>query len=137
MGERGKYNTRQRDEIISYMKTIAGTHITVSEIVEHFSQSGKKIGATTVYRHLARLIDEGRVKKYTLGGSDASCYEYIENGSRCCKPDCYHLKCEKCGRLIHLDCRELSKIQTHILDAHGFQLNMFRTVLYGVCKECR
>ena len=50
---------------------------------------------------------------------------------------CFHCKCEKCGKLIHLHCEELQEIQSHLLGEHGFQLDPRRTVLYGLCEGCR
>ncbi|MBQ2313937.1 MAG: hypothetical protein II187_03455, partial [Treponema sp.] len=41
-----------------------------------------------------------------------------------------------CGKLFHLECRELEDIQRHLAAGHGFALNPFRTVFYGLCSEC-
>ena len=50
---------------------------------------------------------------------------------------CYHCKCEKCGKLIHLHCDELDGLQSHIRGEHGFEINSMRTVFYGLCDACR
>ena len=39
--------------------------------------------------------------------------------------------------LIHLDCRELQEIREHLLEEHGFAWDAGRTVLYGICGNCR
>ena len=52
-------------------------------------------------------------------------------------PVCFHCKCEKCGKLIHLECTELSLIGEHLREEHGFSIDHARTVFYGTCNECR
>lgn len=134
---RGTYNTRQRDEILSYLKSIRGSHVTVNEICAHFKEQGVRVGTTTVYRYLERLEQEGLVTKYHIDAGSAACFEYIERETECHHPVCYHLKCESCGRLIHLKCHEMSSVEEHILQKHGFLLNARKTVLYGLCEDCR
>ena len=69
MEKKSKYNTKQRDLIISYLKTVPGKHVTAGEICEHFEGIGVNIGVSTVYRQLDRLVDEGAVKKFTAGSA--------------------------------------------------------------------
>ena len=45
-------------------------------------------------------------------------------------------QCEKCGKLIHLECDFVSELQVHVQSEHGFTIDPLRTVFYGVCKEC-
>jgi Na/Pi-cotransporter len=96
---------------------------------------GENIGTTTVYRQLERLVDEGCVKKYFMDGSSAAYFEYVDHAD-CGHEACFHCKCSKCGKLIHLHCHEMEAIQTHIFAHHGFQLDSVKTVLYGVCESC-
>ena len=49
----------------------------------------------------------------------------------------FHLKCEKCGTLIHLECHDLEQLSSHLMAEHGFALDPFRTVFYGLCENCR
>ncbi|MBR1724471.1 MAG: hypothetical protein IJ723_05575, partial [Ruminococcus sp.] len=67
--------------------------------------------------------------------SGSACYEYLDVGG-CQKCDCYHFKCTGCGRLIHLECREVDHILSHLEQSHGFKLDPVRTVFYGCCAEC-
>ena len=48
-----------------------------------------------------------------------------------------HLKCEKCGKLLHLQCDMLEHIDAHLEEDHGFLLDTKRTVFYGICGDCR
>ena len=127
------YHTRQGQSVLDYMKSLEGDHVTVNQVVRHFEDADEAVGQTTVYRHLEKLAAEGRIRKYVMGGKSA-CYQYINNEKNC--REHFHLKCERCGSLIHVDCDFLDEISQHLVDRHHFQMNMLKTVFYGTCKKC-
>ncbi len=131
------YKTRQRELLLTYLRSLPGEHVTAGDICEHFRGCGCGIGQTTVYRQLDRLVEEGLVKKYVFDGSTPACYEFVDDGENCSEESCFHCKCEVCGRLIHLHCEELAGIAAHLRAHHGFELSPLRTVFYGVCEDCR
>ena len=131
-----QYKTKHRDELTGYLETIPGQHITVSEICAHFKEQGNPIGTTTVYRHLERMVDEGLVKKYIIDANSPACFEYVSKREEAMIDTCFHCKCERCGRLIHLHCEDLIGLQEHLAAAHHFHVNPMRTVFYGLCDEC-
>lgn len=135
--QKGRYNTKQRYELLSYLQSVAGQHIIVSDICKYFSDKGSKVGTTTIYRHLEKMVDEGIVKKYILDSTTAACFEYVEKHDKCNKNGCTHLKCTNCGKLIHLHCNDIRAIEKHIFEEHNFKIDMTRTVLYGLCEECQ
>lgn len=136
MNRKSQYKTKQYKEILSYLAMLKGSHLTAKDIFEHFQEHGERIGITTVYRQLERMVNEGAVKKYTIDNNTSSCFEYV--GTEDIKDQrYYHCKCEQCGKLIHLECNELSEIKNHVLQCHGFQIDSLRTVIYGLCEECR
>ena len=49
----------------------------------------------------------------------------------------FHLKCLRCGQLIHMDCRLMKEMQKHIETDHGFLVDSGKSVLYGLCPKCR
>jgi Fur family ferric uptake transcriptional regulator len=116
------------------MAALGGGHVTVNQIVRHFGNREAAIGQTTIYRHLEKLVNDGKIRKYLLTEGGGACYQYIDAGKNC--REHFHLKCEQCGRLIHLDCDKLDRIRRHILREHDFQINMLKTTFYGKCKEC-
>ncbi len=130
------YKTKQRGELIEFLETNSGKHITVSDVCEHFKAGGKNIGTATVYRQLEKMVDDGLVNKYIVDINSPACFEYIANDKGHRKEQCYHCKCEKCGKLIHLHCDDMVELQKHLLDEHDFVLNPARTVFYGLCSEC-
>ena len=50
--------------------------------------------------------------------------------------DCILLKCERCGRIEHLDCSHLGELYSHLLSEHHFVINPRRTLFYGLCQAC-
>ncbi len=136
MGRKTQYKTKQMTELLNFLKSTQGTHVTVNDICHHFENEGISVGTTTVYRNLEKMVKEGLVAKYIVEGTSSACFEYIGTKENCMQPVCYHCKCEKCGKLIHLKCNEVDSLIQHIIKHHGFEINALRTVFYGICKEC-
>ncbi|WP_034784882.1 Fur family transcriptional regulator [Eubacterium xylanophilum] len=134
---RSKYKTKQRDVILSYLKTVPGQHITASDACLYFKEQGIAIGQSTIYRQLENLVDEGILNKYIIDANTPACFEYIQREEHCDHDVCFHCKCEKCGKLIHMHCDELKEIGEHLMSHHEFKLDPKRTVFYGVCEDCR
>lgn len=130
------YKTRQMEELVSYMQSVKGNHVTVNDISDHFKSVGIEVGITTIYRHLEKMVKEGTVVKYVIESSSSACFEYVGEGQNE-SSQCYHCKCEVCGKLIHMHCHEVAGLSQHMLDHHGFAVDMTRTVFYGICDECR
>ena len=138
VNSKSQYKTKQRAELLGYLASRPGEHVTAKDICQHFEEKGHHIGVTTVYRQMERMVEEGLVNKYILDGTTSACYEYIsgdehEHGAK----QCYHCKCEKCGKLIHMYCEEIEMLFKHIQDEHEFVIDPRRTVLYGLCDSCR
>lgn len=90
-----------------------------------------------MYRQLDRMVEQGLVAKYVVDGTSSACFEYLGHDEHCHKHICFHCKCEKCGKVIHLECGEMTHLGEHMLADHGFQWDFTRTVFYGICEECR
>lgn len=137
MSGRGTYKTKQHDEILNYIKTIEGEHFNVCDIYDHFKEEGQNIGTATIYRQLEKLVDEGNAIKYTLDPGTPACFEYVNPGNHLKRKTCFHLRCEICGRLTHMNCGELQGLASHLENEHGFRINAMRTVFYGICSDCQ
>ena len=136
MNKRSRYNTKQREILLGYFASVPGVHVTASDICGHFKAQGVAIGQSTIYRQLERLVTEGIIKKYNIDVNSPACFEYIEPEAAETTEICFHCKCEKCGKVIHLHCDELNEIQAHLIAEHHFRLNPVRTVFYGICPQC-
>ena len=137
MVQRVQYKTKQMNELLSYLKTVQGSHVTVNDICGYFKEKGISVGTTTVYRQLERMVDQGMVVKYAADGMGGACFEYIGEQDPHDRPAAYHCKCENCGDLIHLQCDEVANLGQHMLEHHGFEMNSARTIFYGICDSCR
>lgn len=131
------YKTKQMTELLSYLKSVQGSHVTVNDISIYFRDKGTAVGTTTVYRQLDKMVQEGIVAKYTIDGNSSACYQYIGDRDNAEQTICYHCKCEKCGKLVHLHCSRVDDLRKHVIEQHGFELNLARTVFYGICDECQ
>ena len=74
------YKTRQMAELLTFLKSVQGRHVTVSDICDYFQTKGIAVGTTTIYRHLEKMVQEGVVAKYVVDGNSSACFEYT--GSR-------------------------------------------------------
>ena len=126
------YKTKQRAMIEKLLKENSGEHITADKIVTLLNEKGCAVGKATVYRCLERMIEQGTVKKYAFGEGKSACYEYQGE----CSASHYHLKCNVCGELTHLECDLLNSLPEHVLEHHGFKLDTVQTVLMGTCEKC-
>lgn len=137
METKSHYKTRHSEQIVEYLQSMPGRHVTAGEVCTHFAGLGISIGKVTVYRQLERLVEEGLVTRYTVDGTTGACYAYTGQEDAPCEETCYHCKCERCGALIHLHCDEVEHLNRHMLAHHGFALDARRTVFYGICADCR
>ena len=130
-----KYKTKQQELLLSCFKAMQGRHFTAEEVSAYFQKKDISIGIATIYRQIEKFVAMGVVQKYFLGEQNAACFQYM--GEECHKEvSHFHLKCEKCGTLIHLECHDLEQLSSHLMAEHGFTLDPFRTVFYGLCKNC-
>lgn len=128
------YATKQRAALRSYLQSTNGQHVLVEDIVAHFEASHEPMGRATIYRNLERLEQEGLVQRFTTNGRGAACFQYLSAPQQV--HECFHLMCEQCGRLQHVECTALSDMETHIMKSHAFRINPLRTVMYGLCHDC-
>ncbi len=128
------YNTKQKTAILQCIKNIEDKHFTVDKLCETMLKNGDVVGRTTVYRFLESLSNDGVLRKYAASQGESVCYQYVGDHRAC--DEHFHLKCEKCGSLIHMECDEMHRLAEHIKSHHGFSLDPFKTVIYGVCEGC-
>ena len=128
------YHTDQKNMIFRYFERNNDRQISASEIKEELDAANQKIGLATIYRHLDSLEKQGVIRKFADESGKKSCWQYAGGNENCSGH--YHLKCEKCGKIIHLDCGFVSDIDAHILTEHQFTMDRTKTVFYGTCAAC-
>lgn len=127
-----KYMTRQRKALLDHLGAHADELFCAQELAEALSSEGVSLSA--VYRNLAELEAEDRVRRAGKNGSREVYYQYI--GADECK-GCLHLQCKRCGRTFHMDAAGAEQLKSVVEKTEGFALDKGDTVLYGVCEVCR
>lgn len=128
------YATASRKKILEYLKRNSDRAVSVNHIMLYLKECDSEVNITTIYRYLDKLAKDGTVMKYVAEKGGQAVYQYVEFGHRC--EEHLHLKCVKCGKIIHLECEFMDKICEHILLDHGFTLQCRNSILYGVCEAC-
>ena len=78
-----------------------------------------------------RLEETGRVHRVDTG--EGALYQFcVHGGARAC----FLLRCEGCGRMVHLDCSHLEELCQHLAADHRFRVDPRRTILTGLCGVC-
>lgn len=134
---KASYKTKQQELILSYLTQNKGVHFTAEDLRIYFEHKNITLGIATIYRQLEKFVAEGMVQKYIIDEHSAACFEYTGEELKDEAEKHFHLKCQKCGELFHVKCEELSEITEHLKNEHGFEVNPFRTVFYGICEGCK
>ena len=130
---RGEYSTRQKRELLSFLKNHDLQHYSVDDLVFEMLQQGEKIGRSTVYRFLETLAEQGTVRKYQ-NSRGMTLYQHVEHSADCDAH--FHMMCRECGRLFHVSCDLMASLANHISSHHHFCIDPRETTLVGVCARC-
>lgn len=126
------YNTEQRNLLLNFLKSKPDTMFSAKQIAD--SLNHEKISRSAVYRNLADLEAEGKIKRATKEGSRETFYQYYDLQS--CKNH-IHLSCTQCGKIFHMENDVANQLMTALENTEGFEINKGKTTLYGICKECQ
>lgn len=125
------YRTAQKNELLSYLREHCDEQFSAAQLSEAL---GGSVGESTVYRLVDGLTREGVLKAFPRRSGRGYLYQY-HRGQDCDRH--FHLKCSGCGRLMHLECEQSNTLLAHILEEHGFSVNLGESILYGECESCR
>lgn len=135
MATSNEYKTKQKEIIQNYLENHGENHVTIDEVLNYLRSNQISVGRTTIYRYMEKLTEAGTLRKYFLEEGMGACYQYIGENQECHSH--FHLKCIKCGILLHVKCDYLAGADKHILEEHGFEVDNTKTVFYGWCKTCK
>ena len=127
-----KYMTRQRKTLLSYLSAHADELLSVQEIAD--ALEAENVSRSAVYRNVAELEAEGKLRRDRGGDAREVCYRYIDAAP--CKGS-LHLSCKRCHRTFHMDSGGADALTQAVEKAEGFTVDKSDTVLYGVCAACR
>lgn len=126
-----KYVTKQRKLLLGYLEEHADEPISAQEIEAKLGV--EKMSLSAVYRNLADLEAEGKVRRSSLGPARETFFQFID-GEEC--KGAVHMSCKKCGRTYHMDPEDADRLVEVVRKLGGFELDKSDTVLYGVCDRC-
>ena len=129
MKTRENYHTKQKEKILNYIRS-TNKEFTVKELYDYFESN---IGLTTIYRFVDKLVLDGLLEKRIR--EDHFCYyQYLEE---CDCSNHFYLRCNKCSKIIHVDCDCIKELSNHIILEHGFEITNDHIIINGICNECR
>ena len=137
MGARTSYKSKHREQILAILQENEKEHMTAGQILDELRARGIAIGVATIYRQLDRLVEEGAVNKYMVDAVTGACYEF--KGEHGGESAYVHGKCEKCGKVVHIERRAVEAAMQSLSgsEGSGFELDCTRTLFYGICGDCR
>ena len=125
------YTTAQRRILLDFLEKNHDKSLSALQIANSLKNDG--ISVSAVYRNLAVLESRGIINRSAKEGSREIYYQYT-NGNDC--KNCIHLTCTKCGAVTHMDNTTAKKMSAALKKTTGFNINITKTVVYGVCDNC-
>ncbi|MDF2513079.1 MAG: Fe2+/Zn2+ uptake regulation protein [Herbinix sp.] len=129
------YRTKSKERILLFFQNHRDKMVSAAEIHDFLQENDDKVNLATVYRNLDKMTEDGVLIKYKDSQEDKAVYQYVGEHDKC--HEHLHMQCLKCGILIHLECDFMKEITDHLLVQHQFDLHSSKSILYGMCGECR
>lgn len=126
------YSTKQHQAVLHCLEQRPEEAMTAADLADSLRRAGSPVGLATIYRQLEKLERAGLVHK--VNTEEGAFYQYCDHPSAA--HDCFLLRCEACGRIVHLDCSHLQDLYRHLEAEHHFRIDPRRTVLTGLCQLC-
>ena len=126
------YSTQQRKALLAYLSRHPDELLSARQIADALAD--EKISLSAVYRNLAQLEAEEKVRRSSRSGTREVYFQYLDAES--CK-GALHMSCVKCGRTFHMASGNAVLFAKHLAQSEQFTLDAADTVLYGTCADCR
>ena len=130
---KSEYNTKQKLLLSEFLKANRSRQFSIGEISE--AVSGDGIGKSTIYRNMSQLLESGNIRRFRGKDGKQVLYQYVGHDHGCNQH--FHLKCNGCGLLLHVDCQSVMGIKEHISSHHDFSVDIGNTIFYGLCGDCK
>ena len=130
-----EYRTQQKSLLLDFLSRNAEKTFSVESLADALSDDlgDKAPGKSTVYRLVNKLTEEGIVKRFAEDNSRSALYQIVGGAS------CHHhlhMKCTKCGKLMHMSDAQSEKLIEQIFGDSSFAVSQEQTTLYGSCADC-
>ena len=120
--------TPQRQAVLDVLHS-SPDHPTAADVLERVRATRPGVGAATVYRALALLVENGQALELTLG--DGTSARYDGNVDR---HD--HVVCTSCGRAVDVDTALPPQAVRTLSRRTGFSISGYDLQFRGRCPAC-
>ena len=127
------YTTKQYQAVLRCLEQRPEAALTAADLAEALRREEHPVGLATIYRQLEKLEGAGRIHR--IHTEEGAFYQFCPHTDG--HHNCFLLRCEDCGRIVHLDCQHLEELYRHVEAEHRFRIDPRRTVLTGLCEACR
>ena len=127
-----EYKTRQRRTLLVYLSRHPDELLSARQIADALAE--EHISLSAVYRNLAQLEAEEKVRRSSKSGTREVYYQYLD--AEDCK-GALHMKCIKCGKTFHMADGNVALFAKHLAQSEQFLLDTTDTILSGICSACR
>ena len=115
------YMTEQRKKLFEFFKSHPDMTISARDLAAQLvAEEHAKISVSAVYRNLAMLEREGLILRSPGKNNRENVYRYVSLGA--------------CEDKLHITCLKLLK---DVLRGDKFDIDLSKTTVYGICKDCR
>lgn len=122
-------STPQRRAVLDVVQN-APDHPTAADVLERVLEKLPGVGAATVYRSLAMLVESGQILELRLGPSVAVRYDRTVDHHD-------HLVCDQCGRLIDIHAGvDRAQLLESLNVQEDFQVTNYDLRIHGICADC-
>ena len=120
--------TKSVDVVKRYL-AMSESFVTAQTLYQQIIESKTKIGLTSVYRALQKMVNSGDVD--TFRNPDG------ESAFRLCNPiHHHHLVCTECGYTVEIDGGAIEAWATATAKQNGFSGISHIADIYGRCRRC-
>lgn len=125
------YSTEQRNILLSFLSENPDKIFSVKQIESGLA--GKGISKSAIYRNLAELESEEKIRRCSKSGSREMFYQFYD--CQVCRSH-IHLSCSKCGRIFHMEDENAKRLILELEQTEGFEINKGESTLIGICRKC-
>jgi Fur family ferric uptake transcriptional regulator len=105
------------------------SHATAADIVGIVRDEIGTVSPQAVYDALARLTDEGLIRRIQPAGSPARYEDRVGDNH-------HHLICRTCSAMIDVDCAVGAAPCLEAADASGYEIDEAEVIYWGRCPQC-
>ncbi|MDG4820505.1 transcriptional repressor [Asanoa sp. WMMD1127] len=121
--------TRQRTEVTALLQEV-NDFLTAQQLHGILRERGAKVGLTTVYRTLQRMVESGEVDSTRTPDGE----QLFRQCSR--SRHHHHLVCRMCGRTVEIEGPAMERWTEKVADQHGYTDVAHTLEIFGTCSAC-